>query len=124
MNNLKKIVALVMTGLVLTSCEDLLDTVPTDRVSTEIFWKTEKDATLAANAVYTHIVESASHYASWDGMTDIGFTNQPQSPESFILNGTFDQLNKRVADDWKYLYSGIRSANAFMNNVEQVQTTN
>lgn len=124
MNNNKKILTLLLTGLLITSCSDLLDTIPTDRISTDIFWKTEKDATLAANAVYSHIVESASHYASWDGMTDIGYTNLPQSAESFILQGTFDQLNSRVAGDYANLYSGIRSANAFMNNVDRVQTTN
>ena len=100
MKNLKKIIAVVLAGLAVTSCEDILDTKPTDRISTDIFWRTEKDATLAANAVYTHIVETASHYASWDGMTDIGYTNLPQSAESFILQGTFDQLNSRVASDW------------------------
>jgi hypothetical protein len=129
MNNLKKIFALLLTTLVITSCEDLLDTVPTDRISTDIFWKTEKDATLAANAVYTHItqpsvIQTAAHYASWDGMTDIGYTNLPQSPESFILQGTFDQLNGRIANDWINLYAGVRSANAFLNNVDRVQTTN
>lgn len=133
MNNITKIFALLFVGLVVTSCDDLLDTKPTDRVSTAIFWKTEKDATLAANAVYTHLIHrdpatgnlvTGSHYASWDGMTDIGYTNLPQSPESFILKGTFDQLNSRVANEWINLYAGIRSANAFLANVDQVQTTN
>jgi hypothetical protein len=125
----KKILTLLLTGLILTSCEDLLDTVPTDRISTDIFWKTEKDATLAANAVYTHLVQpnlgqTAAHYASWDGMTDIGYTNLPQSAESFILQGTFDQLNSRIANEWTNLYAGVRTANAFLNNVDRVQTTN
>ncbi len=124
MNNIKKISIIVLGSLIFTGCEDLLDTAPTDRISTEIFWKTDKDATFAANAVYTHIVETASHYASWDGMTDIGYTNLPQSAESFILQGSFDALNSRVASDWTNLYAGIRSANAFMNNVDRVQTTN
>jgi hypothetical protein len=124
MNNLKKIFALLLTGLMVTSCDDLLDTPPTDRISTDIFWKTEKDATLGANAVYSHLIETGSHYASWDGMTDIGYTNLPQSPESFILQGTFDQLNSRIAFDWTNFYSGIRSANAFLNKVDRVQTTN
>jgi starch-binding outer membrane protein, SusD/RagB family len=134
MNNLKKIFTLLLAGLVVTSCDDLLDTPPTDRISTEIFWKTEKDATLGANAVYTHLIHrdpnnpntliTGSHYASWDGMTDIGYTNLPQSPESFILQGTFDQLNSRIGAEWTNLYAGIRSANSFMNNVDGVQTTN
>lgn len=115
---------LILIGLAFGACEDLLDTVPTDRISTETFWKTEKDAQLAANAVYTHLFETATHYASWDGMTDIGYTNLPQSAESFILQGTFDQLNSRVAGDWKNYYAGIRSANAFLDNVDKVQTTN
>lgn len=130
MNNFKRILPLLLTGLIITSCdEDLLDTVPTDRISTDIFWKTEKDATLAANAVYAHLVEpnlsqTASHYVSWDGMTDIGYTNLPQSPESFILQGQFDQTNSRVANDWINFYAGIRSANSFLANVDLVATTN
>lgn len=115
---------LITGGLMFSACEDILDTIPTDRISTEIFWQTEKDATLGANAVYTHIVETASHYASWDGMTDIGYTHLPQSPESFILQGQFDALNSRVANDWKSAYSGIRTANIFMENIDRVQTTN
>lgn len=124
MNNLKKVITLIITGVMIISCDDLLDTVPTDRISTDIYWRTEKDATFAANAVYTHVMETASHYASWDGMTDIGYTNLPQSPESFILQGQFDQLNSRVASDWVNLYAGIRSANSFLGNVDRVTTTN
>jgi hypothetical protein len=136
MNKTTKIFTLLLTGMILTSCEDLLDTAPTDRVSVDIYWKTEKDATLGANAVYSHLLQptasqttsqtisTATHYVSWDGMTDIGYTNLPQSAESFILQGTFDQLNSRIAAEWVNLYAGIRSANAFMNNVDRVQTTN
>ncbi|HTF21087.1 MAG TPA: RagB/SusD family nutrient uptake outer membrane protein [Chryseolinea sp.] len=124
MKRIYKPLLLTFMALACAACEDLLDTPPTDRISTEIFWKTERDAQLAANAVYTHLSETASHYASWDGMTDIGYTNQPQSPESFILQGQFDQLNSRVANDWKTYYSGIRSANAFLDNVDQIETTN
>ncbi|HZY81712.1 MAG TPA: RagB/SusD family nutrient uptake outer membrane protein [Cyclobacteriaceae bacterium] len=115
---------IVLVGLILASCQDLLETVPNDRISTDIFWKTEKDATLGANAVYTHMIENASHYVSWDGMTDIGYTHLPQSPESFILQGQFDALNSRVYSDYVSLYSGVRAANVFLLNVDNVQTTN
>lgn len=115
---------IVVAALILGGCHDLLETVPNDRISTDIFWRTEKDATLGANAVYTHMIENASHYVSWDGMTDIGYTHLPQSPESFILQGQFDALNKRVYDDYTSLYSGVRAANVFMLNVDNVTTTN
>jgi starch-binding outer membrane protein, SusD/RagB family len=115
---------LLLVGTILLSCKkDLLETAPNDRISTQIFWKTEKDATLAANAIYPYL-GNASDYFSWDGMTDIGHINVPQSPESFILKGQFDGLNSRVAAEWSNAYAGIRAANAFMANVDQVQTTN
>jgi hypothetical protein len=127
-------ISFVTAALLFQSCDDLLTTVPNDRISTTIFWKTEQDATLGANAVYTHLTEiapwvtsstsSAGHYISWDGMTDIGYTHLPQSPESFILQGQFDALNSRVYNDYVSLYNGIHTANAFMQHVDEVQTTN
>ncbi|NOT75776.1 MAG: RagB/SusD family nutrient uptake outer membrane protein [Cyclobacteriaceae bacterium] len=124
MKTFKNIAILTIVCLIFQSCADLLDTIPNDRISTNIFWKTEKDATLGANAVYTHMIETASHYTSWDGMTDIGYTHLPQSPESFILQGQFDALNSRVYTDYVSLYSGVRTANSFLANVDKVQTTN
>lgn len=108
-----------------TGCKkDLLNTVPNDRVSTGIFWHTEQDAIFASNAVYTYLGENANHYFSWDGMSDFGHNLTPQSPESFILKGQYDALNSRIADDWTNAYAGIRSANNFLENVDQVTTTN
>ena len=90
-----------------SSCKkDLLVTIPNDRISTEIFWQTTQDATLAANSVYTFMAESAGHFISWDGMSDIGNTHSPQSSESFILQGQFDALNSRVSSDWDNNYAG------------------
>src|SRR6185295_9294840 len=115
---------LLLTVFAIQGCSDLLETVPNDRISTAIFWKTDKDATLGANAVYTLMAETANHFMSWDGMTDNGYNNTPQSAESFILQGRFDALNSRVLNDYKSLYAGVRSANAFLANVGKVQTTN
>lgn len=124
MNNLRNRIFLVVAFFAMAACEDILETVPNDRISTEIFWKTEQDAILGANAVYTSLVESASHFVSWDGMTDIGYTHSPQSAESFILQGQFDALNGRISNDWSNAYAGIRAANSFLANVDQVETTN
>lgn len=124
MKDLLKIKWLLLTVVLVSSCKkDLLKTIPTDRISTEIFWKTTQDATLAANAVYTYMAESAGHFMSWDGMSDIGNTHIPQSPESFILQGQFDALNSRVSSDWDNNYAGIRASNTFLLNVDRVETT-
>ncbi|MDQ2658497.1 MAG: RagB/SusD family nutrient uptake outer membrane protein, partial [Bacteroidota bacterium] len=124
MSNIKYKVLVLITCFTIGACDDILETIPTDRISTEIFWKTDQDALLAANAVYTFLVENASHYVSWDGMSDIGYTHQPQSAESFILQGQFDALNSRVKDDWAKMYAGIRAANSFLTHVEKLEPTN
>src|SRR4051812_4716071 len=133
MKTFKHIILASAALFAMSNCKDLLNTVPNDRISSQIFWKTEKDATYGANAVYTHLTEinpaitnvttPAGHYISWDGMTDIGYTHLPQSPESFILQGQFDALNSRVYNDYTALYQGIRTANAFMDNVNNVTFT-
>ncbi|HTN38404.1 MAG TPA: RagB/SusD family nutrient uptake outer membrane protein [Arachidicoccus sp.] len=125
MKYFKNIVWLFLGVLLFAGCrKDLLTTIPNDRISTEIFWKTDRDATLAANAVYTYMAESTNHFMSWDGMTDIGFTHSPQSPESFILSGQFDALNGRVSSDWDSYYAGIHAANSFLANVDRIETSN
>ena len=48
MNYLIKIFFAIIAIASFSGCsKDLLDTIPNDRISTEIFWKTDKDATLA-----------------------------------------------------------------------------
>jgi len=123
MNYNKNILFLFIATLLFGCKKELLNTIPNDRISSEIFWKTDKDATLAANAVYRYLGNS-SDFFSWDGMTDIGHTNVPQSPESFILKGQYDALNSRVSREWVDAYAGIRAANTFMGNIDKVETTN
>jgi hypothetical protein len=119
-----KILFIAFAGLITcTGCKkDLLETIPNDRISTDIYWKTDKDATLGANAVYTFL-GNAERYFYLDGITDLGHTNLPSSPESQLLNGQFDALNSRIQEEWTNAYSGIRAANSFMDNVDEVQTS-
>ncbi|MES1249356.1 MAG: RagB/SusD family nutrient uptake outer membrane protein [Chitinophaga rupis] len=118
------IIALAGTLLLQGCAKNLLNTVPNDRISTEIFWKTDNDATLAANAIYTYMAESPDHFIGWDCMSDIVFTNPTGPVEASIAQGTFNNLNSRISGDWSTYYAGIRGANSFMTHVDEVQTTN
>lgn len=125
MKQLTYIITFIGGALLLQACnKDLLDTVPNDRISTEIFWKTDNDATLAANAVYTYMAEGAEHFIGWDCMSDIVFTNPTGPVEASIAQGQHNALNSRITGDWNNLYAGIRAANSFMSHVDQVQTSN
>jgi hypothetical protein len=112
-------------AMLVTGCQkDLLNTVPNDRISTDIFWKTDNDATLATNAIYTYMAETPDHFMGWDNMSDIIFTNPTGPVEAAIKQGQYDGLNSRIAADWTTYYAGIRGANSFMTHVDEVQTTN
>ena len=112
-------------AVLLGSCQkNLLNTVPNDRISTDIFWQTDNDATLAANAIYTYMAETPDHFFGWDNMSDIIFTNPTGPVEAAIKQGQYDALNSRISGDWSTFYAGIRGANSFMAHVDEVQTAN
>lgn len=116
---------LLLPALVfLAGCQEkLLDTIPRDRVSAAIYWKTEQDAELAANAIYT-FHGSTENYFSWDGMSDLGHIGQIGNRNLFILRGDADALNSRFLEEWSLAYYGIRGANSFLEHVDQVETAN
>jgi len=122
MKNLRNIMFISLTTTLLLSCsEDLLETVPNDRVSSEIFWQTDNDAIAAANAVYTYL-PSAEAVFNWDGMSDIAHITLMWRSESIIEKGSFDASIDKVNNEWDNSYKGIQTANTFLANVDKVQT--
>lgn len=105
--------------VVLAACrKDMLVTVPTDRISTDIYWKTDADATNAANAVYTYT--DGTIVTFWDGLSDIGHFNTTGAAEAPIDQGVADALNSRFAEQYTTCYKGIHAANYFMDNIHKV----
>ncbi|HET9279889.1 MAG TPA: RagB/SusD family nutrient uptake outer membrane protein, partial [Flavitalea sp.] len=122
-NIIKNITAALAILTFVPSCrKDLLDKVPNDRLSEEIFWKTENDAKLAVNALYTDL--DGQNIFSWDALSDIAHTNQLSNTQTFIELGTYDVSNEKVYNEWASAYRGIRAANYFLENVDKVATTN
>ncbi len=119
----KNLLALALLSTLLLSCkEDLLNPIPNDRISTAIFWKTETDAVLATNAAYTYL--AGLNTFAFDGVSDIGHTNQVFNVNSFIESGSYDASNSRITEEWTNAYAGIATVNDFLENVDQVTTTN
>jgi starch-binding outer membrane protein, SusD/RagB family len=125
MRYLKYIFILIAATSFLFSCKkDLLETIPNDRISTEIFWKTDNDALMAANAVYTFLAEGGEHFIAWDGMSDIVYANPTGPAEALVSRGDYNALNARITNDWNDAYAGIRAANTFFANVDRIETNN
>lgn len=114
---------LAVSGLLFTACDrELLDTVPNDRLSESLFWKTENDARLATNSLYTDL--DSTNIFSWDAMTDIAHTNQPFDVQAYVELGQYDATSAKVFGEWAKAYKGIRACNYFLENVDKVTSTN
>lgn len=121
MKNIRNI-TLICVVLSLLGCnKDLLETIPNDRVTTEIFWKTDKDAVFAANAIYTEL-PGPDVFTNWDAMSDIGHVTLMWRDESIIEKGAYDATIYPVLSNWDNAYRAIQAANIFMDNVDRIET--
>jgi hypothetical protein len=111
------------TFILLSGCKkNILDTVPNDRISSEIYWKTESDAKSAVNAIYTSL--DAVNLFNLDGVTDIGHTNTTFTAEYNIENGSYDASHSRIQTEWNAGFRGIYLANTVLDNIDRVVSTN
>lgn len=116
-----KIYLSVFIGL-LFGCSDVLDTVPTDRLSSEVYWQTDQDAEYAANAVY-RFLESPATIISRDEMSDIARATFETSDETKVEADIADPQTSIFQNTWNDLYSGIRRCNDYMANIGRITVT-
>lgn len=115
-----KYILLCFTIVSLVACqEDLLETIPNDRISKEIFWKTLEDLEYASNAVYPALDGTNIFY--YDGITDQLMTNHPFNSNTDVQRGFGTIASGKFYSEWQNAYQGIRRANDFMDNVDLVE---
>jgi len=117
-----KLYMIVLLVLTIGCKKDLLNTIPNDRITSAIFWIQEKDAVLAANAIYNYL--EGQDIFSWDAMSDVASANVSFLLESYVEKGIYDALTPLIENKWNNAYKGIRAANYFLENVDKVKTTN
>jgi hypothetical protein len=106
----------------LLGCADVLDTVPTDRLSSEIYWQADQDAEYAANAVY-RFLESPSTLLGRDILSDIARATFETSDETKVEASIADPQTNIFQNTWNDLYKGIRCCNDYMANVAKITPT-
>jgi hypothetical protein len=104
-------------------CTDILDTIPTDRLSAEVYWKTDKDAEYAANAIY-RFLESPGSVLGKEAMTDIARATFETSDETKVELGNADPQTNLFQNTWNDMYRGIRRCNDYMANIGKITPTN
>ncbi len=118
---MRKILIYITLPCFLAGC-DVLDTIPTDRVSSEIYWTTDQDAEYAANAVYRFLEDPAA-LLGLDEMSDIARATFETSDETKVEASIADSQTNIFQNRWNDLYKGIRRCNDYMTNVGKIEPT-
>jgi hypothetical protein len=97
--------------------DDFLTTEPQDVIPEAAFWKTERDFTLAVNAVYRSTIDLDQMY--FDGATDLGYSQKDWTPNHAYAQGHQDALSGWSNGVWGRLYTGISRANEVLTQLEK-----
>jgi len=130
MNTVIKYIVIAGTSLLVffTSCKDILEVQPLDRLSTQTFWKTESDALRGLVGVYRtgsglHI-QSTFNFLSENALyrldltTDNGYEKDKQVSD--FNNGQMNSSYPIVQDLWASSYEQIAKCNNFLENIGAV----
>lgn len=124
MKTIKYILLSMVLALSMFSCNDMLELNPKDSLSSETFWKTEKDAKLAMTGVYAYLTTSNTFNHArkqWDGLSDVAYTGSLGS----ITLGNIDASTGGITSNvYSQAYGLISRCNIFLQNVDQIQMDN
>lgn len=106
-----------------SSCSDLLDTYPKDKVSAATFWKSKNDVELALAGCYRHlktctILSDCRPYL--DGMTDNGYAQHEEDLQQIQL-GLLNPTTGSVVSIYTSMYKGITACYVFLENFDRIK---
>jgi len=119
---MNKYFILLTLSFVALGCNDVLNTIPTDRLSAEVYWQTDKDAEYAANAAY-RFLESPVTVLGRDEMSDIARATFETSDETKVEASIADPQTGIFQNTWNDMYKGIRCCNDYMENISKITPT-
>lgn len=127
---MKKIIYFIVLLLIISSCNDILDLTPRDRISEESVWEDEKLTELYVTTCY-HAVEHGFYAGLWGG----GISGETMyiGSQNYVLQGSLTPDNVTSVDPtdsylkigtppglnyWKNAYSYIRKINVFFEQID------
>lgn len=124
------IIKITLLGLLFGcySCSDFLDRDSLTDLSTDTFWKTEKDVQAALTGVYTNLraqVYSAAPAASGMSMDieslsdNASLTSSFQNYNTILKGGINASTGGAINAFWTDSYAGIAACNYFLDNIEK-----
>jgi len=127
---IKHITQLILAGATLLTACKKLDVTPPDKLSTNIFWKSEGDADLALTGIYNRFyAPSTEGYIPqympfwWDNYSDNSYTRHNiAGAQQALTAGISPTSSGFVASYYSNGYISIAAANYYLANVDKVLT--
>jgi hypothetical protein len=121
---MKKYIVLVLT-VILSSCnQSILDVNPTDRFTEQTFWQTEEHAVAGLNAIYNVLFNVPLHGGQSMGQLEAFSPNAYayQGDIGNIARGIHDASNTSVINSrWDQAYAGIGRANTLLARIGDIK---
>ena len=116
-------ISLLLGIMMVLGCKKSLDLYPPAAISENVFWKQEKDALFAVNAVYREL-DHDQMVVTLDGATDIGYVRNGWVTWYKLGMGIQDPLDADINEVWSRYYAGIRKANDVIHNIDKITEGN
>lgn len=126
---MKKLIIYVFSAVILSgmvACEKSLEVPNPNEIAEANFWKTENDALMGVNAIYSNAYRNGA-YARWlsvylNPRSDDGLASTSWAPLKSAVDFTTVDFNFEAARNiWAHHYRGIFRANQVLANVPGIQ---
>jgi hypothetical protein len=110
----------MLATFMLSSCSDFLEVTPTDFVSPENYFNTEKEADMAIAGAYLKLNSLFANplKGSFSAVTDeLAYTRLGGDA---YMEKTYNSLTPAVSNLWNALYQGVYYTNFFLDNIDKV----
>ena len=112
------VVLLFLTAV--TSCKKL-DLVPTDRFTDVNYWTSTEKANSILNTAYSQMFNSSRFFLN-EALSDNAYNGRGDNEGvASIASGTYDASLGRIKSEWNDHYSGIKTCNLFLDNVDRIE---
>ena len=117
-------IQLIVVGTVClftASCSDFMDKNPLDQITSQTFWKSEKEASMALSGVYARLDSYPFGHkdAAFDVMAGDVCTNQVERTINLAQGQIEPTSGGLVSNIYNSCYNGIAACNFFLDNIER-----
>ncbi len=122
MKNIRVLAIILIIPVLLISCENFLDRLPSDKITSSTFFTTSKDLVYAVNAVYDDVAYGGGdRVLRQEILTDNALDNHSWNSLYDMQIGTGNAYDDYIENTWKAIYRGIQRVNRIVEGADGVE---